>query len=326
MGRKATKKAKSRAKTMEKEVVEENSGLPSNSRTTRGRQVSPLPKATGKARVSSVVDVDVHRSYRRPSQKDDPHRKFPQERLWIFYRMGRLKVGVAVQDVAWSVLVDTASLGARGRSPGERGQVPRSSLREATGSRSSSREWRSSSRDSTRSSWSTTKKRHRSRHGEYDQSNFLSRHQKIDSIEKLLLVNVRLIKQKYEEGEDIISLIDHIEILVEKSGTRVYTLAALSNYDESVKNRANKKGIKAFKNVENSDILRYLSYDGSIIAQRAGSGNKGTKKVVPSQNTCFAYNRAEGCKMNPCRYRHVCSNCGTQGHTAEACKKGDIKK
>ena len=89
----------------------------------------------------------------------------------------------------------------------------------------------------------------------------------------------------------------------------------------------NKKGIKAFKNVENSDILRYLSYDGSIIAQRAGSGtNKSTKKVVPSQNTCFAYNRAEGCKMNPCRYRHVCSNCGTQGHNAEACKKGDIKK
>ena len=223
MGRKAAKKAKSMAKTMEKEVVEENSGLPSNSRTTRGRQVSPLPKATGKAKVASVVDVVVTGAIddlaRRTTLIEDS-----LEKIVDLLQDGATKSGRGSSRRRLERVVDTASLGNRGRSPGNRGQGPRSSLREATGSRSSSSEWRSSSRDSTRSSWSTTKKRHRSRHGEYDQSNFLSRHQKIDSIEKLLLVNVRLIKQKYEEGEDIVSLIDHIEILVEKSEHQgVYT-------------------------------------------------------------------------------------------------------
>ena len=74
-------------------------------------------------------------------------------------------------------------------------------------------------RRSTRSSSSNSCTGHRSSNhrGEFDQRNFLEKHRKIDSIETLLLVNVRLIKQMSEEGRDVVGIIDHMELLIEKS-------------------------------------------------------------------------------------------------------------
>ena len=163
--------------------------------------------------------------------------------------------------------------------------------------------------------------------GEFNQVNFLANKEKIDSIEKLLLVNVRLVKAMYEKGEDIFSLIAHIEILIEKSVTKIYTVKALTAYDSSVKDRADKVGIKAFDSVDTAEVLRHLCYDGTVQAQKiAYQKPKIQSKSTKSVNTCFAYNRSEGCRNDPCRYKHICSNCSTQGHTAESCKKGDVNK
>ena len=209
---------------------------------------------------------------------------------------------------------------------------PTSTRRRSTARRrsrsTSSRSSRSSmfSRSRSRSYSSIPRRRHRV--GEYDQRNFLGRHEKIDCIEKLLLVNVRLIKQKNEEGEDIFDIIKHIEVLVEKSVTKMYTLKALSNYDNSVKQRADKKGLKAFRDVDNSDILRYLSYDGTVMAYKLSNQPKTKPQSKPkqSQNSCYAYNRPEGCRNDPCRYKHVCGVCGVSGHNSEKCQKSEPKK
>ena len=86
-------------------------------------------------------------------------------------------------------------------------------------------------------------------------------------------------------------------ILVELPGTA---------YDASVKCRASEDGLREISKVCNSEVLRHLSYDGTVIAQKMASQNKSNSKkpttATSSQNSCFAYNRPEGCKFNPCRY------------------------
>ena len=127
-------------------------------------------------------------------------------------------------------------------------------------------------RRSTRSSSSHSCTGHRSSNhrGEFDQRNFLEKHRKIDSIETLLLVNVRLIKQMSEEGRDVVGIIDHMELLIEKSLTKIYLLNSLVTYDASVKNRASENGLNEIGEVCNSEVLRHLSYDGTVIAQKNG--------------------------------------------------------
>ena len=211
-----------------------------------------------------------------------------------------------------------------GRAPRSRSQGDRRGRSEARRGREGTR----SSRSSSDSSYYQAKKAQR---GEFDHKNYLTKGQKIDSIETLLLVNLRVLKQLNEEGEDITGLVDHMELLIEKSCTKIYLLSSLSAYDAAVKTRASEDGIGAFKSVSNSEVLRHLSYDGTVVAQRAYSQSKarptGTKTgtVGTSQNSCFAFNKVDGCKFNPCRFRHSCSSCGTPGHSAVNCKKAENK-
>ena len=41
-----------------------------------------------------------------------------------------------------------------------------------------------------------------------------------------------------EEGRDIIGIVDHMELLVEKSLTKIYMLNSLAAYDASVKEQS----------------------------------------------------------------------------------------
>ena len=138
---------------------------------------------------------------------------------------------------------------------------------------------------------------------------------------------MRLVKVLYDQGEDIFNLISHIEMLVEKSATKIYTVKALAAYDKSVKDRADKMGIRAFESVDSAEVLRHLCYDGTVLAQRGSYQKPKTQnKSKSSPNTCYAYNRPEGCRNDPCRYRHVCDICGTGGHPSEKCLKTESKK
>ena len=136
-------------------------------------------------------------------------------------------------------------------------------------------------------------------------------------------------KALYEEGRDVRDVISHIEMILEKSVTKIYTINALVAYDGAVKERANRIGIEAFAQVENADILRHLSYDGTISAQRLASQTKtkaASAKPKVAQSGCFAFNRPEGCSNSPCRYQHNCSTCGVQGHPSDKCQKVEPAK
>ena len=109
--------------------------------------------------------------------------------------------------------------------------------------------------------------------------------------------------------------------------TKIYTVKALTAYDNSVKDRADKVGIRAFESVDTAEVLRHLCYDGTVQAQKGSYQKpKVQSKSKTSPNTCYAFNRAEGCRNDPCRYRHVCDICGATGHSAEKCQKSEAKK
>ena len=105
------------------------------------------------------------------------------------------------RDVTTGQQVITFYRGVQGRQ-GSRSRVARRSRSSTTS--------RSDSRSSQRSSVS---RHRRPKIGEFDQVNFLANKEKIDTIEKLLLVNVRLVKVMYDQGEDIFNLIAHIEMI-----------------------------------------------------------------------------------------------------------------
>ena len=311
------------ARLIEDEPVGDSGKTKTRGRPKKGQE-PPLPKVTGQE------DVDEGSEDGRDQELTDMKHSIGELTTRATKVEGLLNAILGKMEAASSSpsssqpSTSSKEVGQESRSPGH--------------FRSPRRRFRSRSR-SARSPSSSCDSRSPSRHhkreskkGEFDQSNYLDRNQKVDSIETLLLVNVRLIKQLHEAGEEITAVIDHVELLVEKSSTRIFTLNALVAYDRSVKDRADRKGLRAFGSVENSDILRYLGYDGTVNAQKQSTKNNsigGKSSIVKnanSPNVCFAFNRAEGCKMNPCRYRHVCSGCGIQGHAAEACRKAEVKK
>ena len=193
---------------------------------------------------------------------------------------------------------------------------PRSSSRHTSGSSSSDGSDDSYSRHPSR--------RHRGKPKPFDQERFIDRHSNIDSFEALVLVNIRTIKIMYEQGDDLMGLIQHIELLCEKSLTHVYKASTLIEYDRSVRERANKKGCQAYDTVENSDVLRHFSYDGTIVSER-GKVKVASKPKYDAnvKKNCFAFNKNEGgCSLPACKYAHKCIYCQSPSHGASGCGAG----
>ena len=163
----------------------------------------------------------------------------------------------------------------------------------------------------------------------FEQSNFIERGKKVDSFDKLILVNIRTIKIMFEHGEDIRGLIDHVEMLCKKAGSKVFQIRALCDYDEAVRARADTKWMSAFERVEAGDILKYFLHDSSLNAMSSRS-SKSKTKTDNSARVCFAFNKSDvTCAVVCCHYKHSFMYCGSTSHRASDCKvisKNDLSK
>ena len=165
----------------------------------------------------------------------------------------------------------------------------------------------------------------RSKHDKtpFDQRNYLDKSVKIDTLDALYLINFRTIRILLEQGEgleEILGVLDHFEHLCEKALTRVYRPAALISYDKSVRARANEHGPQSFASVKNVDVLRFFSYDNTIVANtKKGSEGRKNPSATPGKGSCFAFNRPEGCKHTSCRYAHTCMFCRSTSHGSSSC-------
>ena len=201
---------------------------------------------------------------------------------------------------------------------------PASSL-ESTDSSSSSSESESESEESTSRSRSKKKKRK----GKYTTRKYLPKKSCDKSItyERMVLANVKMALSFYKKEKNVKGLLQHIVLIAEKAESGTFTAAALSDYDESVKSLAMDFGLKAFKRADPSSIVKHLSYEGTIAAERARQATRGGGRRRHGRGqsgnlyACYKYNSyAEGCKGG-CGYRHICSSCGSSAHLADDCPK-----
>ena len=177
-----------------------------------------------------------------------------------------------------------------------------------------------SSRSSSRSS-SSSSSRYRGKDVRllpFDYCNFLDKSVKLDSFESLMLLQVRMVKSLFLQGEDLLGLISHIELLCEKAMTRVYRIPSLIAYDHSVRVRASAKGPDGFGQVENADVLRYFAYDSTVVASAAKTKSVTKTSGGGDRKPCFAFNKGD-CKVQSCKFSHFCMYCRSQAHGASGC-------
>ena len=156
----------------------------------------------------------------------------------------------------------------------------------------------------------------------FTHDNFLERHEKVDALDKLMLVSIRTLKQAIAEGQNVEGLLDHMEMICVKSSTKIYQVKAFIDFDKAVRDRANAKGISVFSKVDNADVLTYFSYDNTLAALASKQKPKQNVSSKPEgQRVCFNFNKADTeCVSQSCRYKHVCMFCRSSSHGANNCR------
>ena len=211
----------------------------------------------------------------------------------------------------------------------------RSSSSSASRSSSSSSTSRSSSESvsparSSRRSRRKQDKRDKKRKGKYDTSSYLRDGDKLNTYERLVLANLKMMRKLYKSERDVLGFLDHMILIAEKAERRVFASEALISYDESVKENAKESGLKAFKVLDPANIVKHLSYDGTQVAvnSRRTNSTRQSSTRTPNLNhnfACIKFNFAQGgCKAGQsCRYKHICSACGGPGHSNGDCPNVD---
>ena len=159
--------------------------------------------------------------------------------------------------------------------------------------------------------------------GKYDASKFLDEGDKIDSFERLILANLRMAIKLLKKEHNIKGLLQHLVLITEKAEKCMFANDSLCKYDEAVRATANEKGLRTFGKIDPTTIFKFLTYDGTLAAERAKHAADSNKKQSRGRSgamyACYAYNNtSEGCKGN-CGYRHICSSGGAQNHLIGVC-------
>ena len=178
----------------------------------------------------------------------------------------------------------------------------------------------SSESDSDSESGAKSKKKKK---GKYDAKKFLDEGDKIDSFERLMLANLRMAAKLLKKERNITGLLQHLILLVEKADSGMFASDCLCRYDEAVHLTANEKGLRSFAKIDPATIFRFLTYDGTVAAEKAKRsaevGRKSGRGRSSVMYSCYAYNYdTDGCKGG-CGYRHICCSCGSQAHIFGAC-------
>ena len=187
---------------------------------------------------------------------------------------------------------------------------------------SSSDESESSSDSESSEDESTTKKKSKKK-GKYDAEKYLDEGDKIDSFERLVLANLRMTLKLFRKKRNIKGLLQHLIMVVEKAATGMFANDSLCKYNEAVRLMAGEKGLYSFGKIDPATIFKFLTYDGTVAAERAKKAAEGSRRSGRGRSgnlfACYAFNYSvEGCKGG-CGYRHVCSSCGAHGHLFADC-------
>ena len=169
----------------------------------------------------------------------------------------------------------------------------------------------------------SSKKKTKKKKGKYDASKFLPEDKKMDSIERLMMANLKMALKLFKKKRNIKGLLQHLVMVAEKAETGMFSSASLCKYDEAVRIAAGEKGLSHFGRIDPTIIFKFLTYDGTVAAEKAkkavDTGKKSGRGRSGGLFACYAHNySAEGCKGG-CGYLHICSSCGASAHVWADC-------
>ena len=171
---------------------------------------------------------------------------------------------------------------------------------------------------------SSSRRRRHGKAGKYDAKYFLDEGEKLNSYERLSLVNLRILSRMFRKGKDIQGFLDHCILLAEKADPGLFRPETLIKYDNHVKCVAAEKGSASFEKIDPASIVKFLSYDGTKGAEKQASNHSARKSrsSITPNGTCFRFNFSiDGCKRSSCPYKHVCSTCFSASHIANDCSR-----
>ena len=181
----------------------------------------------------------------------------------------------------------------------------------------------SSSESESEEEEETKKKTKKKKKGKYDTSKLLDEGDKIYSFERLILANLRMAVKLLKMERNIKGLLQHLVMVTEKAEKVTFASDSLCKYDEAVHATASEKGFRSYGRIDPVTIFKFLTYDGTVAAERAKRAAETNKKQARGCSgplyDCYAYNNtSEGCKGNG-GFRHICSSCGAQNHLIGEC-------
>ena len=165
--------------------------------------------------------------------------------------------------------------------------------------------------------WKATKEK--KKRNPFDHSSYTRKGEVVDSFEDLMVVTFKTMEELISMGKDVKGLVRHGLALSEKAATGIYKVEAFVKYDESVRERAGRRGPSTFGDVNQEDVMRHFCYDNAETnkpgkAQGKTSGRKRADKI------CLKYNGENGCNFKSCTFQHKCIACEEPGHPRKDCK------
>lgn len=192
----------------------------------------------------------------------------------------------------------------------------RSSSRSSSSSSSSSRSRSPSRRRKRRSKKSKSSKPS----GKYSYDCYLSSEQRKTklSLPTLWMCMSSLLVRLCKKGVNVKGFAEHMLFVATKASDDNYKVEALVKYDQEVRRKAKKKGLKAFRAVDSSLKDQYLGSDTLKPKTSSSKTKPSSNNKKQSLSYCMHYN-AGNCTADRCKYPHVCSFCFKNGHRVENC-------
>ena len=160
------------------------------------------------------------------------------------------------------------------------------------------------------------------RKSQFTHKPFIERGKPVNCFERLMVCSLRMMKDIMTSGINTEGVLTHLIVLAEKAATGYYRIDSIIAYDRATRMAAAEKGIGKFSLIDNSLVLQYLCYDGSVNATTSSTkGGDRQRRSAKSGGLCYRFNKSSGCDRDKCRYLHVCSNCGDGAHGLFGCRK-----
>ena len=136
------------------------------------------------------------------------------------------------------------------------------------------------------------------------------------------------VKRSEEVGmtfENLRRYMGHCAYMCMHAATNNYADKAFRNYDRAVREKAKKKGLKAFRMGDGRLTLLHFNLDNTRNSREI---RKPTRQSTNARNfdsarkICYAFNyNKDGCSVSKCEYEHRCIVCKSSDHTIDSCKK-----